>query len=155
MFQHLLVVFLSMLPIFELRGTLLLWSAKSFTSFPFPSAWIEVYVLAVVGNIIPIPFLLFFFPRVETWLRRWRMFDKFFDRLFARTRRRVSGLVEKWGGVALFLFVAVPLPVTGAWTGSLVAYLFRLDVWRSFLFICLGVLTAGLVMLSLIFLSWG
>jgi len=153
----LIVIFISMMPIVELRGTILLWSVQdsvfTLAGLPYPDAWLEVYVLAVIGNLIPIPFLLLFFPRVEKWLRRWAMFDRFFNRLFARTRRKASASVEKRGSLALLLFVAIPLPITGAWTGSLVSYLFGLDIQKSFIFITMGVLIAGMIMLAMVLIS--
>ncbi|MCD6461925.1 MAG: small multi-drug export protein [Thermoplasmata archaeon] len=145
----LLVLVVSMIPFGELRGTILLWGAGFFSSY----GPVEIYMLAVLGNMIPIPFLLWLFPRAEAFLRRWPLFARFFDALFARTRKKTAASVEKYEEMALFLFVAIPLPVTGAWTGSLVAYLFGLDRKKSLLFIFLGVLTAGVVMLVLVLVS--
>ena len=151
------ILFIAMVPLIELRGTILLWSAQSpsfvLSGFPYPGGWPQIYAVSVIGNMIPIPFLLLFFPWVEKKLRRWRTFQRFFDWLFARTKRKASKSVEKYEEFALLLFVALPLPVTGAWTGSLVAYLFGLDLYKSLLFIFLGVLTAGAIMLVLVLIS--
>ncbi|MCK4717611.1 MAG: small multi-drug export protein [Thermoplasmata archaeon] len=149
-----LILSISMIPLVELRGTILLWGAGfPFEGFPYPDGWLKIYVVSVIGNMIPIPLLLLFFPWVEKKLRRWGTFERFFDRLFARTKSKASRSVEKYEELALLLFVALPLPVTGAWTGSLVAYLFGLDRSKSLIFIFLGVLTAGAIMLVLVLIS--
>ncbi|UCE36523.1 MAG: small multi-drug export protein [Thermoplasmata archaeon] len=153
----LIIIFIAMIPFIELRGTILLWAAQggdfSFAGFPYPEGWIPIYIVSVIGNMIPIPFILLFFPWVEKKLRRWKIFDRFFDWLFARTRKRTGKSVEKYEELALVLFVAIPLPITGAWTGSLVSYLFGLDRAKSIIFIFIGVLIAGAIMLALVLIS--
>jgi len=144
------VIFISMIPIVELRGTILLWGAGLFSSFGTP----QIYLVAVLGNMIPIPFILIFFPWVEKKLRRFKVFERFFDWLFARTRKKMTKSVEKYEELALLLFVALPLPITGAWTGSLVAYLFGLNPKKSIVFIFAGVLVAGIIMLTLVLVAW-
>ena len=149
----LMVIVLSMFPFWELRGTILLWGADI---FPTLSKY-EIYLWAVIGNLIPVPLILKLFPWVEQKLRRFGSFDRFFNWLFERTRRRAEDQVGRYKEAALVLFVAIPLPVTGAWTGSLIAYLFDLGHMPSFLYITIGVLIAGLVMLTIVLVSifWG
>jgi uncharacterized membrane protein len=152
------VIIIAMIPIIELRGTILLWAAQgsgfSFTGFPYPGGWLQIYIVSVIGNMIPIPFILVFFPWIEKKLRRFKTFNRFFDWLFARTRKNAGKSVEKYEELALLLFVAIPLPVTGAWTGSLVSYLFGLNRLKSLFFILIGVLIAGAIMLALVLISF-
>jgi len=151
------IIIIAMIPFIELRGTILLWAAEdagiTFVGFPYPEGWPLIYIVSVIGNMIPIPLILLFFPWVERKLRRWKTFNRFFDWLFARTRRKTGKSVEKYEELALLLFVAIPLPVTGAWTGSLVSYLFGLNKLKSLFFIFIGVLMAGAIMLALVLIS--
>jgi uncharacterized membrane protein len=128
---------IAMLPIVELRG-----------SIPYGigmgMAWPQTYVLSVLGNLVPIVPILLFLGPVSDWLERVPGFGRFFQWLFRRTRRR-SKLVERYGPWGLILFVAIPLPVTGAWTGSAAAYVFGIPFRRSFPAIAGGVLLAGVV----------
>ncbi len=151
------VIVIAMIPLIELRGTILLWAAQGgdfvLAGFPYPEGWLQIFVVSVIGNMIPIPFILLFFPWVEKKLRRFKIFNRFFDWLFARTRKKTGKSVEKYEELALLLFVAIPLPITGAWTGSLVSYLFGLSRSKSLFFIFMGVLIAGIIMLTLVLIS--
>jgi len=132
-------MFIAMIPIFELRGAI---PAAEVWGMPLWSA----YIWAVIGNMIPIPFILLFLGPVSDWLRRHsRSMDRFFTWLFARTRRKHSKAYERWKELALCLFVAIPLPVTGAWTGALAAFVFGVPFWPALLSIFCGVLIAGAV----------
>jgi uncharacterized membrane protein len=152
------IIIIAMIPIIELRGTILLWAAQdtaiTFAGFPYPEGWLQIYIVSVIGNMIPIPLILLFFPWVEKKLRRFKTFNRLFDWLFARTRKKTGKSVERYEELALLLFVAIPLPVTGAWTGSLVAYLFGLNKLKSLFFIFIGVLMAGAIMLALVLISF-
>lgn len=128
-------VIVAMLPIFELRGAIPLALGLGM------NVW-QAYFLAVVGNIIPIIPLLLFLGPVSNYLRRYKMWDRFFEWLFARTRRR-SDLIEKLEVIGLMLFVAVPLPITGAWTGTVAAFLFDIPFKHALPAIILGVMIAG------------
>jgi uncharacterized membrane protein len=134
-------VLIAMLPIIELRGALP--AAHSV----FGLSWGAAYFLSVLGNLIPVPFLLRWFPSVEKWLRRWRPFEIFFEWLFTRTHRKGWRKVKIYGDVGLIFFVAIPLPITGAWTGTVLAYLFRINRYRAFVAITMGVLIAGVIMI--------
>jgi uncharacterized membrane protein len=116
----LVVLLISMLPIVELRLAIPVGIGY------YHMAWWYVYVVAVIGNLIPVPLILKFFAYAERFLRRWRRWARFFDKLFARTRKRAAKHILRYQELGLILFVAIPLPVTGAWTGSLIAYLFAL-----------------------------
>ena len=105
----------------------------------------QVFPLAVLGNMLPIPFVLLFFKFVEKFLRRFRFWTKIMDWLFKRTRERVDGKIIKYEYLGLIMFVAVPLPFTGAWTGSLIAYLFDLKFSKSLITILLGVVISATI----------
>jgi uncharacterized membrane protein len=137
------VVFvISMLPIVELRGAIP-W-ALSPAMGPALS-WSNAYLIAVAGNLIPvIPILRFLEPVSLGLRRRGRLFDRFFTWLFARTRRR-GRVVERYGAIGLTLFVAIPLPITGAWTGAMLAFLLGIPLRLALPCICLGVAIAGCV----------
>ena len=133
-------VVLAMLPILELRGALpvaLLW--------PEPLPLWTAYPLAVAGNMLPIPFIIWLLEPATNFLRRWKLGDRFVEWLFARTRRKGKNIekFEMWGLVA---FVAIPLPVTGAWTGSMAGHIFGLKWYKTLLACFLGVCIAGVIM---------
>ena len=129
---------LAAMPVSELRGAIPF--AVLVGGMPWPAA----YVLSVIGNLLPVPFLLLGLEPASKWLRRWRIWDRFFDWLFARTRRR-GGLVERYGALGVMLFVAIPLPVTGAWTGSVAAFIFGVRPRLAFPAVIGGVLIAGVI----------
>lgn len=131
-------VLLAMAPISELRGAIPLALAH------FGMSWPKAYFLSVAGNIIPIIFILPFLESLQRWLRRFPLADKFITWWFGHVRRR-SRLVERYGALGLVLFVAIPLPVTGAWTGSIAAWLFGIRFRFAFPAIVLGVLIAGVL----------
>jgi len=134
---------LSAFPLTELRGSIpLAWTAMSGT-WAWP--WWKIYLLALAGNLIPVPFILWFLDPVSRFLRRWRVFDRFFSWLFERTRRRAGRNIERYEALGLTIFVAIPLPVTGAWTGSLAAFLFGIPKRLAIPAIALGVAIAGLL----------
>ncbi|MDP3970936.1 MAG: small multi-drug export protein [bacterium] len=132
-------ILIAMIPIGELRGALPI--ALGPYSLPL---W-QAYPLAVLGNMIPVFFILWLFGPVSEWLRQWKIFNRFFDWLFERTRKKFYDKHKKWGDLALVLFVAIPLPVTGAWTGSLAAWLFGIPKKKALPLIFSGVLIAGVI----------
>ncbi|MFO8183209.1 MAG: small multi-drug export protein [Candidatus Aegiribacteria sp.] len=134
---------LSAFPLTELRGSIpMAWTVMS-GSWVWP--WWKIYLLALAGNLLPVPILLWFLEPVTRFLRRWAFFDRFFRRLFDRTRRRAGSKIEKYEALGLTLFVAIPLPVTGAWTGSLAAFLFGIPRRLALPAIALGVAIAGIL----------
>ncbi len=143
-----LTVFLTaMTPIGELRAALPL------ALLGYKMEWWRAYSLSVAGNLVPIFLWLLFLKYIYRLLAsRSKKIESFFEWFFERTRRRFRGKYEKWGKLALVLFVAVPLPITGAWTGGAAAWLFGFRYTESMFLIGLGVLIAGLVV-SLITLS--
>lgn len=145
--KELAVFIISMLPIVELRGALPV--AIVTWGMPWPSA----LTVAIIGNLLPVPFILLFLEVVTRWLRKWTIFDRFLIWLFERTRRR-SRIIERYQRIGLVLFVAIPLPFTGAWTGSLAAVLLGLKFKAAFLSIVIGVFIAGVIVTTLSLLGW-
>jgi len=143
--KELVVVAISALPVVELRG------AIPFAMGVIPSAiypeslpWQRALPLAIAGNLIPVPFLLLFFNAISRHLSRVDIFKRWLHRLEERTRRR-GKIVERYKRIGLALFVAVPLPVTGAWTGSLAATIFEIKFKHALLSIFVGVCIAGAI----------
>lgn len=136
----LVVLIISMIPIFELRGGIPAGLLLEVT-------WWKAFLIAVLGNLIPIPFILLFLEPLSVWLRsRSRFADRFFDWLFTRTQRKTESSVLKYGlFFGLMIFVAIPLPATGGWTGSIAAFLLGMKNGQAFLAIAMGVLIAGIV----------
>ena len=132
------VAFLSTLPVTELRGAIPI--AISYYHLPaMPS-----YIFAVLGNIFPAIFLLLYLKPFSNFLRRWQIFELFFCWLFQRTRKHEKRY-EKYGALFLLFFVAIPLPGTGVWTGSVAAFLFGIRFWYAFPMMAGGVIIAGLI----------
>jgi uncharacterized membrane protein len=127
-----------MLPLAELRGGLIYASASG---IPF---W-EAFIVCCIGNILPVPFILIFLRKILALFERGkytRRFTRWLEDKAARAERKV----RKYELFGLFLLVAIPLPGTGAWTGSLVAVLFDLKIKRALPSIALGVVAAGVIM---------
>lgn len=144
-----LAVFLtSMLPVIELRGALPL------AINVFNITWPKAFLIAYIGNMIPVPFILWLLGPAVKLLSKIRIFERFFSWLFDRTRRRSNRMIEKYEEIGLMAFVAIPLPGTGAWTGALIAFLFGLDFKKSLLIIAIGVFIAGIIVSSLCLLGW-
>ncbi|MGN0150157.1 MAG: COG2426 family protein [Clostridia bacterium] len=130
---------ISMIPLLELRGSIIV--AGSILKLPF----IQTFAAAVVGNMLPIPFILLFIEKIFNWMKGIDCLKKIPNSIEAKAMKK-SEQIEKYGYLGLFLFVAIPLPGTGAWTGSLLAVLFGMKPKKSLLFIFLGVVTAGIIM---------
>ncbi len=145
--REIITIILAMLPVAELRAALPI----SITVFELP--WYQGFYLSIIGNLIPIPFLLLFFDAVSKLLQKTTTGKRFIDWLLRRTARR-TGAVEKYKFVGLIVFVAIPLPLTGAWTGSLIAYILGLKFWQSLLSITIGVVVAGVIVTVLTLLGW-
>ncbi len=132
------IVLVSMVPMIELRAAIPLGCGMGLP------AW-QVYVAAVVGNMIPVPFIVLFIRRIFAFLRKhWKKLGGLVDRIEARAMKK-SGRVRQFEILGLMLFVAIPLPGTGAWTGSLIAALLDIRLKRSIPVILLGVLIAGAI----------
>jgi len=130
------VLVVSTLPVFELRGGIPLGYAMGMKD------WLAVYLPAVIGNFLPVLPILYLLGPAERVLRRFRSLDRFFTWLFARTMNR-SRVIQRYQSLGLILFVAIPAPMTGAWTGAVAAYLLKLPLRLAVPCIILGILTAG------------
>lgn len=136
--RHWCVFFCSMLPIIELRGAIPLGAGLG---LPF---W-QNYLISIVGNMLPVPFILLMIRWVLEIMKKIKGLRKI--ALWIETKaEKHRPKIEKFSFWGLFFFVAVPLPGTGAWTGSLVAALIRMDFKKAILSVFLGVLTAGVLM---------
>ena len=152
------IILISTLPIVELRGAVpvghVLWDVPSMTTMQQKAvASALIYVLSVAGNMIPVPFILWLLGPMAEWLRRFSLGRKLIDWLFARTRRK-SASIEKYETLGLAIFVAIPLPVTGAWTGAMAAFLMGVKFRHAMWSILLGVMIAGVIMTTLSLLGW-
>jgi uncharacterized membrane protein len=145
--RELVVIIVSALPILELRGALPV--AINILGMP----WYWAFCLAVIGNLLPVPFLLLFLDSLAKWVSRVGSGQRLVDWLFQRTRKR-GKIIERYERIGLTLFVAIPLPFTGAWTGSIAAFLFGLKFYRSLLFIFFGVVIAAAIVTILCLLGW-
>jgi len=140
MINELATFFIAALPLSELRGAIPLGILK----FGFGSY--KAFAISVAGNILPVLPLLFGLEKTSEYLsRRFYWFNRFFNWLFERTRIKHSGRFAYWGDLALFIFVAIPLPLTGAYSGAVAAFVFGIPKARAFWSIVLGILTAGLI----------
>ena len=132
------VALVAMLPVVELRGAIPLGVLLGMS----PA---EAAVPAIIGNLIPVPALVWWLDPVQKWLSEHsKVFARFFEWLFSRTRRKGSERFERFRDIALILFVAVPLPGTGAWTGAAGAFVFGIKGWKAFALIAAGVVLAAL-----------
>lgn len=135
---ELIIFFISMLPVLELRGGLI---AAKLLGVEFVPAFIICYI----GNIIPVPFILLFIRKIFQFLRDKKGFSKIIEKLEIRSMRK-SEKVKRWRDWGLLAFVAIPLPGTGGWTGALIAALMDIRIKKSFPIIAIGVLIAGIIM---------
>jgi len=139
------ILLIAMVPIFELRGAIPVAKALEILLSVKIPIW-KVYPTAVIGNMIPVLPILLFLEPVSNFLKAHsKLADRFFEWLFDRTRRRIKSKIEKYGALGLMLFVAIPLPVTGAWTGCIAAFLFGIQTRRAFPSILAGVMIAGVI----------
>lgn len=138
--KHLCVFICSMIPIIELRGAVPLGAGLG---LPF---WQNI-LLSIVGNMLPIPFILIFIKAILSWMSKCRikLFNKVSNWLFKKAEKN-RPKIEKYSTWGLMIFVAIPLPGTGAWTGALVASLIDMKFTKALLSIFLGVLIAGAIM---------
>lgn len=136
--EELIVFIISMLPVVELRGGMI---AAKLLDVEF----VKAFIICYIGNIVPIPFILLFIRRIFAFLKRFNPTRKIVKKLETSSLRKSEKIkkTSKWG---LLTFVAIPLPGTGGWTGSLIAALLDMRIKTSFPVIALGVLIANLIM---------
>lgn len=143
--RYLATVLLAMIPLAELRGSIPIANQ----SFHLP-LW-KAFLFSIVGNMIPIPFILWLLGPASDWLsEHFNLARRFFDWLFARTRRKLEKKYELYAEIALAIFVAIPLPLTGAWSGAVAAFLFDIPYRKSLFWIFVGVLGAGFAVCAVV-----
>ncbi len=136
--KELIVFIISMFPILELRGGMI---AASLLEVDL----LKSLVICYIGNILPIPFILLFIRKIFKFLKRFKATRGLIEKLEVRTLRKKDSVL-RWRNWGLLIFVAVPLPGTGGWTGSLIAALLDIRIRNSFPIIALGILIADLIM---------
>lgn len=141
--KELIVFVISLMPILELRGGLI--AASLLNMNPVIS-----FIICFIGNILPIPFILWFITPLFDRLKRTKRLSKFVNKIEKKANSKKEQIEKKefWG---LLLFVGIPLPGTGAWTGSLIASMIGMDKKKSLLAAFLGVVLAGTIMMLLSF----
>jgi len=145
--QILIGFLLTLLPVFELRGGLPI--IVEYVVRNGLSIW-PYFLIVLILNILVIFLIFMFFDFIHKFFMKTKWYQNFIGHLIKRVQkkvRRVKNRMDKWGYLALMLFVAIPLPGTGAWTGTLVAWTMGLDRLKSFFAIAAGVIIAGLLVL--------
>ena len=132
------VFILSMSPILELRGSIPVGAVLGYE-------WWQVYLTAVLGNLVPVPFIVVFLRAVLDWLKKFGIFKKLAEKVEKIGNEKASR-ITKGIKIGIFLFVAIPLPGTGAWTGALISSMLNLKLKDCFVPIAMGVLSAGAIM---------
>lgn len=133
-----IVFIISLMPILELRGGLIAASLLNVEYF-------KALIICIIGNILPIPFILLFIEKILIWLDSFKPTKKISNMLKNKVENNKTN-IEKYGYVGLILFVGIPLPGTGAWTGALIAALMQLDFKKSLICIFIGILLASIIM---------
>lgn len=145
--KYLIIFFVSMVPLIELRGAIPI--AVGFNETGAGLSMVLVYITAVIGNMLPVPIIFFFARKVLEWGKDKKVIGRFFTFCLEKGEKGGRKLTSKAGrGVyfALLLFVGIPLPGTGAWTGTLAASMLDLDFKKSVISIMSGVILAGIIM---------
>ncbi len=140
--QYIIIFFISMVPLIELRGAI-----PYAVGFGLPL--LPSYIICIIGNMIPVPIIFFFARKVLEWGADKPVIGKFFTFCLEKGHKGGEKLQKKAGRglfVALLLFVGIPLPGTGAWTGTLAASLLDMDFKSSVIAVLLGVILAGIIM---------
>lgn len=135
--KYLITFLISMVPVIELRGAIPIALAKDI------EPWVA-FMLAVFGNMLPVPFILVFVRSVFQWMKKYEKLGRIVTKLEARAESK-SESVRKYELVGLCILVAIPLPGTGAWTGALVAALMKMRIRRALPTIFVGVVIAGVI----------
>lgn len=145
--KELIVFIISMVPILELRGGIV---ASALLGIPITTA----IPICIIGNIIPVPFILLFIKPVFRWMKSTKLFKPMVEKIESKSMAK-SDKIQKYEFLGLLLFVGIPLPGTGAWTGSLIACLLDIDMKKTIPAILLGLLLATTIMCTVsYFIPW-
>ena len=141
--EYILVFFISMVPLIELRLAIPI-------GLGFLLPVVQLYVVCIIGNMLPVPFIYLFARKILLWGKDKKVIGKFFNFCLEKGEKAGNKLKEKAGKRGLFwallLFVGIPLPGTGAWTGTLAASILDMDFKSSIIAVMLGVILAGIIM---------
>ncbi|MBU5293064.1 COG2426 family protein [Anaerosalibacter bizertensis] len=140
--DEIIVMFVAAMPLVELRGAIPLGISMGFTP-------LESTVLSIIGNIIPVPFLLRLLEPIMDYLEKTTLFSKLVKKVKKRTLKKSRDKIKKYSLLGLFILVAVPIPTTGAWTGCIAATLLKLDPRKALVSIVSGIIAAGIIVFSL------
>ena len=152
--KYLLIFLVSMVPLIELRGAVPI-GLSPLLGDPLPI--IPLYIVCILGNMLPVPIIFFFARKVLVWGSNKKFIGKFFRFCLEKGEKGGKKLQAKAGRglyFALFLFVGIPLPGTGAWTGTLAASILDMDFKSTTIAVMLGVLLAGVIMMVVSFLGF-
>ena len=147
MLHYIIVFLISMVPLIELRGAIPY--AVGVNNLGGNMNMVVVYILAIIGNMLPVPFIYLFARKILEWGKDKKFIGKFFTFCLEKGEKGGKKLQAKAGKglfVALMLFVGIPLPGTGAWTGTLAASMLDMDFKKSVIAVMLGVIIAGVIM---------
>ena len=136
--NELKIFIVSLLPIVELRGAIPIGAALGVDPF-------VCFIVAVVGNLLPVPFIILLGRHICKWLKKFKPFRKITEKVESKVEKKADKVMKN-AALGLFIFVAIPLPGTGAWTGALIASLFNMRFKYALPSISLGVVTAGVIM---------
>lgn len=136
------IIFISMLPVIELRGAIPIGIGMG---MPI----LEVLLLSIVGNLLPILPILILFQPISKFFLKFQWYNNFYNWLYKRSLKKGKSKLDKYGAAGLYILTAIPLPTTGAWTASLIAAFLGIRLKYSFIAISLGVVTAGLIVVLL------
>lgn len=139
--KELIIFIISMLPILELRGGLIAATLLGLSGLPS-------FIICFIGNIIPIPFILWLITPIFNWLKERKAFKGIVEKIENKAMSK-KDQIERLQYIGLMLFVGIPLPGTGAWTGCLIAALLDMDKKKAMLYTVLGVIMAGIIMMIL------
>lgn len=141
--KEILVFIISLMPILELRGGIL--AAALLGLDPLPG-----YIISIIGNVLPVPFILLLITKILAWMKNSKvnLFNKVANWLDEKVEKH-KGQIEKYGYLGVVLFVGIPLPGTGAWTGSLIASVLNMDRKKTFVAVLVGIVMASVIMMLL------
>ena len=145
--KYIIVFIVSMVPIVELRGAIPIAVSLELDK-------VISFIIAIIGNMIPVAFIYLFARKILEWGKDKKGIGKFFNWCLVKGEKAGNKLQKKAGRglyIALFLFVGIPLPGTGAWTGTLAASILDLDFKKTVIAVMFGVLLAGLIMMAISF----
>ena len=135
--KELAVFLISMVPVVELRGALPV-------ALAYGIPWWKAFIIAVIGNNLPVPFVIAYMKPVFNWIKKHTFLKNIVEKVESRTAKKADKVLV-YSALALFLFVAIPLPGTGAWTGAMIAAFLNMRIKKAFPAIFLGVIAAGLI----------